>query len=204
MADELEEGTRIHGEVRIVGDSRSTVTLQPRAIETDDQALWVAIQNRTEAINFDHYFDFIDRLLCHGIADPDRGQWSSADDRGPGEAEEKSPSQFGSPPLSKQRDELERRPDIFGVDAYHLLKLATRAFLTFEAGVVIKERKFDGSPDMPDNHRHIDEDRLYRMASIKELEHELHRYLTRGASGDGRALPYLKLIIKNLISLREP
>jgi hypothetical protein len=204
MDDELDKGKRIHADVRIVGDSRTNVMLQPRAVETDDQALWVAIQNRTEAINFDHYSDFIDRLLCHGRTDLDRDRWLSACKSEHGETGERSASQFGSPHISTQREELERRPDIYGVDAYHLLKLATRAFLTFEAGVVIKDRRLDDRLETPDNHRRVDEDRLYRTASIQELEQELEHYLRRGASGDGRALPYLKLIIKNLITLREP
>jgi hypothetical protein len=208
MADQLDEGTRIHADVKIVGDTRTTVMLQPRAVETDDQALWVAIRNRTEAINFDHYSDFINRLLCHGRTYPHRDSWPSTGGNERSEANERSEvedggsSQFGSPNVAAQRNELERRPDIYGVDAYQLLKLATQAFLTFEAGVVIKDRRLDGRLEPPDTR--VDEGRLYRTVSIQELKHELEEYLRRGAGGDGRALPYLKLIVKNLITLREP
>ena len=44
---------------------KASVTLQRSAAgATDDQALWVAIRNRTDAINFDRYNEFINRLLC--------------------------------------------------------------------------------------------------------------------------------------------
>jgi hypothetical protein len=202
--DALDEGRRIHADVRIVGDSRSTVTLQPRAVETDDQALWVAIRNRTEAINFDHYQDFIERLLCHGKTDPNRDPWPPVCRSEHGDGEEKSASQFGSPHISTQWEELGRRPDIYGVDSYYLLKLATRAFLTFEAGVVIKDRRPDGRLELPEDHKHVDEDRLYRVATIQELEKELEHYLTQVGGAHGRALPYLKLIVRNLLTLKEP
>jgi hypothetical protein len=195
--------------------------LQPRAVETDDQALWVAIRNRTEAINFEHYSDFINRLLCRGKTHPNEDHWQSAyrsyhhdgEDKIASQSasgsehhdgEEKSAFQFGSPHISMQREELERRPDIYGVDAYQLLKLATRAFLTFEAGVVIRERGPDGRLELPEHSRLLDEDRLYRAAWMKQLEEELDHYLRRSVGGDGRALPYLKLIVRNLLTLREP
>lgn len=39
---------------------------------TTDQTLWAAIRNRTPAINFNRYRDFIDRMLCDedGTLDP--------------------------------------------------------------------------------------------------------------------------------------
>ena len=44
---------------------QASVTLQRSAAgPTNDQALWVAIRNRTDAISFDRYNEFINRLLC--------------------------------------------------------------------------------------------------------------------------------------------
>jgi hypothetical protein len=207
MEDEkLPKGTTLRAE-RDVGSSTVTLTLQPRAVKTDDQALWVAIQNRTEAINFDHYQHFIDRLLCEGKTDPEHHQWPSACEGDHNSVptleheEKRSASQFGSPHVSTRREELERRPDIYGIDSYDLLKLATRAFLTFEAGVVIYERTPDGKLAL-DSSKPIDEDRLYRTASMQEMHHELEHYLTRVGDGHGKALPYLKLIVRNLLTLR--
>jgi hypothetical protein len=201
--NKFDEPKRLRGDV--------SVTLQPRAVDTDDQALWVAIQNRTEAINFDHYQHFIDRLLCQGKTNPREDHWFPAcegDQEGSHtdkHEEERSAFQFGSPHVSTQLEELNRRPDIYGIDAYHLLKLATRAFLTFEAGVVIKVRRPDGAFEDKrfDDANRIDEDRLYRAASISDLKRDLERYLARGASGDGKALPYLQLVVRNLLTLRD-
>ncbi|MGH8550482.1 MAG: hypothetical protein ACRERU_18145, partial [Methylococcales bacterium] len=81
---------------------------------TDDQAFWVAIRNRTQAIGFNKYCDFIDNVLCP-----------------PG-----SPNDYGSPSVESRRNELAGRKTIHGTDAYNLLKLATEAFLISQCGVV--------------------------------------------------------------------
>ena len=43
------------------------VSLTPTATQkTEDQALWAAIRNRTEAISFNRYNAFIHKVLCIG------------------------------------------------------------------------------------------------------------------------------------------
>ena len=46
-------------------ESPTKVSLQRSATQsTDDQALWSAIRNRTDAIGFNRYNEFINRVLC--------------------------------------------------------------------------------------------------------------------------------------------
>src|SRR5689334_5213031 len=98
------------------------ISLEHSAVEqTDDQALWAAIRNRTAAIQGVGFDDFITRVLCED-EDPD------------------APARAGSPEaiIHVKRNELLAARG-YGVDAYQLLKFATQAFLLLEAGVVIRE-----------------------------------------------------------------
>ena len=114
---------------------------RPGVRETKDQALWVAIRNRTEAISFNEYKEFIDRVLCQREpADDDEADSSSK--------EENRGTRIGSPSVRRRhRDLLTLRPTIHGVDAYNLLRLATEVFLLLQAGVV---RKTDGELELLD------------------------------------------------------
>ena len=96
------------------------VALQRSATEpTDDLALWTAIRNRTDAIGFNRYNEFIERVLCK---DPTEGE----------------ASEYGLPTIEERRTALrEGKVAIHGPDAYNLLRLATEAFLFFEAGVAV-------------------------------------------------------------------
>ncbi len=92
------------------------VTLRRSATNpTRDQALWVAIRNRTQAISFSGsgFKDFVDRVLC---------------DR----------EDSGSSVLNRKLDEL--GGNVHGVGAYDLLKTAAEVFLLLECGVAIKDR----------------------------------------------------------------
>ena len=80
---------------------------------TRDQALWVAIRNRTHAIGFNRYSQFINRVL-----------------------QNEDIELFGNPALSARV--REQRAHLFGVGAYEVLKLATEAFLLMEAGIRIE------------------------------------------------------------------
>lgn len=82
----------------VSGDGVVPVSLQRTALlPTEDQILWVIIRNRTQAIGFNRYREFIDSVMC---------------------------------------DPLAKELSFQGPDAYHVLKLATDAFLMHETGVL--------------------------------------------------------------------
>jgi hypothetical protein len=128
MADEHEELARgqFVDPVRVNAD----VSLKRTATTpTEDQPLWVAIRNRTQAIGFKAYHDFINKVLCEGETDP--------------ESSPPLPQTFygGVTSVRIRRGELLldlTHPTIHGVDAYNLLTMATEAFLLYECGVKIK------------------------------------------------------------------
>ncbi|HXH01991.1 MAG TPA: hypothetical protein VNN09_01600 [Candidatus Competibacteraceae bacterium] len=182
--------------LRGAASTERTVTLRRSAAEpTTDQGLWVAIRNRTDAISFDRYDAFINRLLCE---DPstDLGEATCAP---PGQA-----SGYGSPSISGMRTDLSNRPNIYGPDAYYLLKLAGQAFLIFESGIVIQPPRNPGTgipdPTQPVPGLETPESRLGRSVTLEEIQQELEAYLNTvvGTVG-GRALPYLKRIVNALI-----
>ena len=163
---------------------------RPDVRETADQALWVAIRNRTEAISFNEYKEFIDRVLCQREpADDDEADSSSK--------EENRGTRIGSPSVRRRhRDLLTLRPTIHGVDAYGLLRLATEVFLLLQAGVVRKSDKGDLElldPQFFDPQK--EEERLgYTLNSDRtSLSEFLKRYF-----GDAGRLPYLDRILENL------
>lgn len=84
---------------------------------TPDQALWVAIRNRTRAISYAAYHDFINRVL--------------GGSNGRSDAENL---------LVSELEELNAQ--VHGVGAYQVLKTATEAFLLLECGVRIPDEKF--------------------------------------------------------------
>ncbi len=88
--------------------------------QTDDQALWVAIRSRTNAIGFKSYSEFVNNILC-----------GDGDNNHPGTAN-----------LRLKRGEL--NPQFTGMGTYNLLKVATEAFLLLGCGTLIKDEvKFD-------------------------------------------------------------
>jgi hypothetical protein len=102
------------------------VTLQRTASDpTMDQSLWVAIRNRTHAISFNRYREFLDRVL----------RWEEG--------------QTLPEVARRMRDD---GVHLFGVGAYQLLKFATEAFLLSECGVRISARdrrdRFDPGQDL--------------------------------------------------------
>ena len=99
-------------------ESPTRVSLQRSAtLSTDDHALWSAIRNRTDAIGFNRYDEFITRVLC-----------TAHDESGAFE--------LSLPTIAQRRTALlDPRLSIYGLDAYNLLKLATEVFLIFECGV---------------------------------------------------------------------
>jgi Carboxypeptidase regulatory-like domain len=78
---------------------------------TLDQALWIAIRNRTHAISFNRYHEFMNRVL---------------------QAEE-----LENKMLDKKLKDLGAH--LHGVGAYNVMKVATEAFLLLECGVRIED-----------------------------------------------------------------
>ena len=101
-------------------DGALPVSLQRTAmISTPDQVLWAIIRNRTNAISFKNYSDFIDGVMCG--------------------------DQLTGPHARRVRGVT----TVFrGVDAYELLRVATDAFLMHEVGVVdptgVVKKDFEG------------------------------------------------------------
>lgn len=79
-----------------------------------DQALWVIIRDRTQAISFNRYKTFIDAVMCSGLL-PDKQSYERR---------------------------IESRLPFPGVAAYNVLKVATEFFLLQECGVTIDDANF--------------------------------------------------------------
>lgn len=202
------------------GDAKTRITVLPRQVDasvtlqrtaaepTDDQALWVAIRNRTDAISFDRYNEFINRLLCPEI----RGAGEDRVDRGTATcttgfsgADPTTAEDYGAPSVDEIRGNLILRPNIYGPDAYYLLKLAAQAFLIFESGIVIDpRRKADtGEPDFAQTVPGLEdpEFRLGRSVTLEQIRSILEAYLGTVVNTVGdRGLPYLKRIVGALIA----
>jgi hypothetical protein len=178
---------RITNFVGVGGNRRgqADVTLQRTAnLPTEDQPLWAAIRNRTGAIGFNAYNDFINRVMC---AVP-----------GTQEPSEEIPLR------QKLRD---RRDLLFeplsGVDSYNLLKAATEAFLLIECGVTVELPK-DGATGLPPFNSVTglpmaitdpvpgEQSRFGAPVTFEDLDIELKQYLGPGG------LPYLDRIIGQL------
>lgn len=132
---------------------------------TADQVLWVAIRNRTRAISFNSYRDFIDRVLC------------GDDPTGAGDANSTllaRRQQFGGLPIQ-------------GVAAYELLKTATQIFLLLECGAAVEETsrytgelRYDPVEEVP---------RLGREVLFDEIPGLLTAYMGNGP------LPYIQRVL---------
>ena len=135
---------------------------------TPDQPLWVAIRNRTRAIGFEHYEQFIARVLCE--QEPD----ASTD-----EPEKKRE-------IRQRLGEAVRTPRAFrGVDAYQLLKTATEVFLLLECGVAIE----NGDLYSPDDEKGRLKNRPADDLALDKIKASLTQYL-----GEGK-LPYIQRIV---------
>jgi hypothetical protein len=105
-------------DVNMVG-GRVGVALERTAVPpTLDQALWVAIRNRTRAISFSVYSDFMDRVMA-------------GDER----------LAAGDPRLERRMHELGTH--MHGVGAYQVLKTATEVFLLLQCGVRIEGGRYE-------------------------------------------------------------
>lgn len=161
---------------------------RPEGKKTDDQALWVAIRNRTEAIGFKRYAEFLNRLLNTG---GDKGASASG-------ISATIAGAIGSPTITTRRTDLNLRPTIQGVDAFDLLKVSTEAFLIMESGIVIKTDRNVNTGEHDTSKTKVDvpgeNARLDRSVTYEEIEIILRQYI-----GGSNILPYLKRIIDSLL-----
>lgn len=183
---QLTRGVRVSGDaaelLRQAAESPRKVQLQrAETTPTPDQALWTAIRNRTGAIGFGPYRDFINRVLC-----PD--DVAVQDVQGCGGTETAAQKL-----QSRWRGALPTQ--FHGADAYELLKVATEVFLILECGVFVRAEKdpATGGAAFNDTAPMADEtSRLGFTLTYGEAKTKLTEYLgTRG-------LPYLDRIIRAL------
>jgi hypothetical protein len=182
MADKLIQATRVD------------VTLNRSSGQsTSDQALWVAIRNRTNAVGFDRYSEFIKRVLVVGKGDEGTN--------GPGYPQLSVAEEMGDPSISARGTELDTRPALVGVDSYQLLKLATQAFLLFESGVAIVPPRdaITGQPGAADRPIDGEATRGTSFENFESAQAELANYL----GGAGLPLPYLRRIAAALLGGRQ-
>src|SRR5262249_5098997 len=175
--------------VEITGSTDVTLR-RPERISTADQALWSAIRNRTDAIGFDRYSAFINRLLC---ADTDRG-------RGTCGIGEDTAGDLGQHTITERRDDLLAVPSIYGVDAYNLLRIATQAFLLMETGTVIRPPRDPVTGDPIGNQSDFvlgEGPRLGEDVTFETLTDRLRIYL----APSGNNLPYLNRIVEALVGI---
>ena len=163
---------------------------RPDSVLTADHAFWGAIRNRTDAISFDNYSAFINRVLC---SDTDVGLANCGDNG------ETTVDEIGVPSIGERRTDLLEVPSIYGVDAYNLLKVATQAFLLFETGVAVKRPRdvHTGAHLTDTDIRFVPGERARtgRAFTFEELTRLLNDYLTQAiGGGSGRGLPYLRRI----------
>ena len=178
-------------------ETRADVSLQRSSnLPTSDEGLWVAIRNRSAAIEFERYHKFVNNVfsetpkLCK-IVD------QSASLVTKGKRDRNIETEFVD-----FVDVIRTSPviNIFGPYAYGVLKLATQAFLMLESGVVIKDSPYGRNSLLSAGMLEKERIRLGEpIASFTELQNRLSQYLAQ--SEQNAALPYLNRILANLVTL---
>lgn len=186
MSEEIKGPIRVQMEA--IKPLPAEVTLRPpERRTTDDQALWVAIRNRTKAISFNRYKEVIDKVLCK-----EAEEWLERDDEK--RLKEKLKTEVQKHGLSGAC------PSIHGVHAYNVLKLATEIFLMLEAGVVKIITNQQGQVTEvklldPDLFNSGEESSRYGYdVTLQEIETALKNYF-----GDAKGLPYLENILRAIV-----
>jgi hypothetical protein len=136
-------------DVSVVGGKVGVALERTAVSHTLDQALWVAIRNRTRAISFGPYRDFIDRVL-------------RAEDR----------EITGVAAFDRRLQDL--GANLHGVGAYQLLKTATEVFLLLECGVRISQGRYE---DHRLFNRELESDRLDEFVTLDFVSSKLREYL---------------------------
>jgi hypothetical protein len=174
-----------------IGNAQLKVTLAPTApVPTDDQGLWVAIRNRSKAIDFAHYSKFINELFC-------KDGLTNIQSR----IQEKA---GGVGCLTGNNKGLDARLSIHAADSYNVLRLATEVFLLLECGVVVEE---DGERNIEKSFTLLDEDlfvakeessRFNEPVTLTDVQNRLADYF-----GGSSKLPYLRRILTTLLGREE-
>lgn len=165
------EVQKIGGDVGIKDTVRIRLE-RTRSDSTLDQALWVAIRNRTRAISFGPYQEFMNRALC----------WEERRYEVPAGIE------AGAKRDRIERDLSELGTNLHGVGAYQALKLLTETFLLMECGVRIEGNgaRHKVPFDFGEESR-----RLGEPFSLRVMEEKLRAYL-----GDRAQLPYITRVVR--------
>ncbi len=160
---------------------------------TDDQGLWVAIRNRTQAIGFNQYKSFIDRVLCQNKLDADFLDTGNPSKKMLGED------------LQHEKDRTQPLRNLQGVHAYDLLRTATEVFLILECGVRIRGRKDPDGEEIEDDVPGLEAQRFSRDFDFKKVadRNVITEALETYLGTDPRALPYLKQIVNNLDFVKQ-
>lgn len=155
---------------------RSDVTLHRTASHpTKDQALWAAIRSGTDAISFERYQQFINRLFCGNPTDKDGLHL---------------PGNLGHHLQHGLHDiRHSYHLNVYGAYSYTVLKLATQVFLSLKSGVHIND------VDLNEEARRLD----MSSVSLEELKQQLAQYI----SGVNNAVPYLDRIVETMLSDKE-
>jgi hypothetical protein len=171
------EVQKIGGDVGIKGPVALQDPIRVRLDRTKsdptlDQALWVAIRNRTRAMSFGRYQEFMNRALC----------WEERRYEVPAGIE------AGAARDRIQRDLSELGTNLHGVGAYQALKSLTETFLLLECGVRIEGDRarhrvpFDFGEEIQ---------RLGEPFTLRVMEEKLKAYL-----GDRAQLPYITRVVR--------
>ncbi|MEX2304434.1 MAG: hypothetical protein WD733_26060 [Bryobacterales bacterium] len=144
----------------------------------DVNPLWATIRQRTAAINFERYREFIDQVFGCNVGYIAR-QPDDPCDKNPAREEQR---------LRGMQDRL--REHLTGVGAYQLLKTATEVFLLLECGVFLRESEIDTAAE---------ERRTDVPMTAQELVDKLAEFL---GNGENR-LPYLRHIVDTALSDSE-
>jgi hypothetical protein len=158
------------------GDGVSVSMRRAAVPATTDQPLWVSIRASTDALGFDNYVRFMDRVLC------------DSEDR-------LGVRRIGSRRVNRELRRTDRRTALPfpNVDRYRLLKAATEVF------IMINCRTDHGDFSRVDLEQ--ESARLNRDVRREELEAQFRRYLVDipdGRGGELDVLPYLALVRRKL------
>jgi hypothetical protein len=134
---------------QMIGGNIGVRLERTRVFPTRDQALWIAIRNRTHAIGFSRYSNFINKVL---------------------QIEERE--HLDNPLLERKLSEL--GTNLHGVGAYEVLKIATEAFLLLECGIRIED---DRDRNQRFFHPEFESARLGEPVSFEYAQSKLREYL---------------------------
>jgi hypothetical protein len=164
---------------------------------TNDELLWIVIRESTNALSFQNYVNYVDKIMCcPGQLDHDCSQQPT---KGP-LFERAAPEKCDLPPISQRR--VLPFPNM---DAYRILKVATECFLMMKCGVYLSQEKLAtllGDPTVA-----ADEASRLNLSQpdlLTDVAKWWKSYLQQAAPPDPKVdmvLPYLELVRARLPEL---